>query len=198
MRTRVRRAPEAPPSSFYPPDPREGDGIGKILRLPRVQRASAAAASGGAPHSHGEALWNFVSMHGQLDDDDATRESARGLAEEIAKAMHHRPLMSRLARIESQFGVVPSARGATPAATTPPALPVGRDEPAAPPALSASIDELMEEFGESVSSPPKSVEWLGKARRERNRRRLHNVAAWLATLTIGGSIVATTILLLHR
>ena len=45
--------------------------------------------------------------------------------------------------------------------------------------------------------PPSSAEWLGKAQRERSRARLRNVAAWVATLAIGASIIATTALMLQ-
>ena len=43
---------------------------------------------------------------------------------------------------------------------------------------------------------PLSAEWLGKARRERNRARLTNVVAWIATLAIGGGIVTAAMLML--
>jgi hypothetical protein len=47
------------------------------------------------------------------------------------------------------------------------------------------------------TSPPRSAAWLGKARRERNRARLMNAFAWLSTVAIGGTIIASTIVALQ-
>jgi hypothetical protein len=47
------------------------------------------------------------------------------------------------------------------------------------------------------TTPPRSADWLGKARRERNRARLMNAFAWLSTVAIGGTIIASTIVALQ-
>jgi hypothetical protein len=58
--------------------------------------------------------------------------------------------------------------------------------------------DLMADDPDAGFSAPPSVAWLGKARRQRNRARLRNALAWLATLAIGGGIVAGTMLMLAR
>lgn len=135
----------------------------------------------------------------------------RRLADEIARAMHYRPLMSRLARVEPTF-TEPEGRSVPPlmrdaafatdeaatADTPPPPIPQ-RDAAVLPAtfAYSASIEELIADAADSVTSAPPSAEWLNKARRERQRTRMRNVAAWLTTLAIAGSIIATALLMLR-
>ena len=136
----------------------------------------------------------------QLQEDHSI-DLERNLAEDIARAMQHRPLMSRLARIEAAYtdevpGVLPARMSET---TLPPPIPVN-DGPPATLAVNGSaampIDQLMEEFGAEVPALPSPAEWLGKARREHAHARLRNVAAWFATLTIGGSILALVTLVI--
>ncbi len=148
-----------------------------------------------------------AAMAAQAELKDFVPDSERALAQEIAKAMQP-PLMSRLARIQSSFGLAePDHEGhAAPAAEMPPAipapqLPVGA-QPATPiaaplPPSPALMDLIADDPDAGFSTPP-SVEWLGKARRERNRARMRNALAWLATLAIGGAIVAGTMLMLAR
>lgn len=139
-----------------------------------------------------------MAAHAKLKDDHSN-EFDRNLAEDIARAMQHRPLMSRLARIEAAYAELP---GVLPprAASAPPPIPANQDAPPSPLAANGApatpIDQLMEEFGAETTTPPSSAEWLGKARRERNRARMRNVAAWFATLTIGGTIIALTTLMI--
>ena len=61
----------------------------------------------------------------------------------------------------------------------------------------AMLDLIADDPDAGFSTPP-SAEWLGKARRERNRARLNNAIAWVATLIIGGSIVMAAMLMLPR
>jgi hypothetical protein len=146
-----------------------------------------------------------AAMAAQAELKDFVPDSERALAQEIAKAMQP-PLMSRLARIQSSFGLAePDHEGhAAPAAEMPPAIPaltVGA-QPATPiaaplPPSPALLDLIADDPDAGFCTPP-SVEWLGKARRERNRARLRNALAWLATLAIGGAIVAGTMLMLAR
>jgi len=133
----------------------------------------------------------------QAERKDTVPESERALAQEIAKAMQP-PLMSRLARIQSSFGD-PTESGTepdspAPAAGTAPPVP----EAAAPTPMSAAMRDLIADDPDAGFSTPPSAAWLGKARRERNRARLNNAIAWVATLVIGGSIVMAAMLMLPR
>ena len=133
----------------------------------------------------------------QAERKDTVPELERALAQEIAKAMQP-PLMSRLARIQSSFGD-PTELGTepdlpAPAAGTAPLVP----EAAAPTPMSAAMRDLIADDPDAGFSTPPSAAWLGKARRERNRARLNNAIAWVATLVIGGSIVMAAMLMLPR
>jgi hypothetical protein len=158
--------------------------------------------------------WNFVAMGSRANTDN---EPEQALVENIARAMENRPLMRRLASIESEFGDAPLAGPAY--ALTPPQLaPV-----LAAPSLSAPIDSFtaiaagigiaprtsgvsdldlikrrVEDAEAGSSLPPRSSEWLGKAKRDHRRTLLRNAAAWLATLFIGGSIIVASALMLHH
>jgi len=128
-----------------------------------------------------------MAAHAELKD--AVPDSERALAQEIARAMQP-PLMSRLARIQSTFAQPAEPNHeAQAAADAPPALPM---QP------SPALLDLIADDPEAGFSTPPSAAWLGKARRERNRTRLHNALAWLATLAIGGAIVAGAMLMLAR
>jgi hypothetical protein len=138
---------------------------------------------------------------------DTVPESERALAQEIAKAMQP-PLMSRLARVQSSFAVLPEPGHVSPApgAEMPPPIPAPQlattPQPVVPAAsplpLSPAMMDLIADDPDAGFSTPPSAEWLGKARRERNRARLSNAFAWLATLAIGGGIVTATMLILPR
>ncbi len=133
-----------------------------------------------------------------IDDDDKTPE--HDLVENIARAMQHRPLMRRLANVEAEYSDAPAARPATVAAgaAPPPVLEDFRSGPATAARSANAVAKVgLEEAEDGWAPPPRSAEWLGKAQRERNRARLRNAAAWLATLAIGGTIIATTALMLQ-
>jgi hypothetical protein len=122
----------------------------------------------------------------------------RQLADDIARAMHHRPLMSRLHRVEAMHGngagtVAKSATRLAPA----PSAPAAAETP--PPALSIdprSLEEVIDDL-DHVASPPLSAEWLDKARLEHRKERRRNALAWVTTLAIAGTIVAVAYLLLR-
>jgi len=129
-------------------------------------------------------------------------QSERDLAAEIARAMHRRPLMNRLARIESAHaGVLPengltqSGQPSSAPILSPPPMPSHAAVATSSPAQAAPIDSVQNHW--EGFSPPGSTEWLSKARRERNRSRLKNGLAWLSTVAIGGMIIASTILALQ-
>ena len=136
-------------------------------------------------------------MAAQVERKDTVPESERALAQEIAKAMQP-PLMSRLARIQSSFGELEESGtehdSPAPAAGTPPPVP----EATAPSPMSAAMRDLIADDPDAGFSTPPSAAWLGKARHERNRARLNNAIAWVATLIIGGSIVMAAMLMLPR
>ncbi len=146
-----------------------------------------------------------MSAHAELKD--TVPESERALAQEIAKAMQP-PLMSRLARLQGSFGELTSVDAVeeAPAALVPPPVPAPQLPIAAQPAAaiaarlapSPALRDLMADDPDAGFSAPPSAAWLGKARRERNRARLRNALAWLATLVIGSGIVAATMLALPR
>jgi hypothetical protein len=123
----------------------------------------------------------------------------RQLADDIARAMHHRPLMSRLQRVEVLHGnaagaVAKSATRLAPGPATTPA-----PAQALPPPLPAdprSLDEVIDDLGHFATTPP-STEWLEKAQREHRRERTRNALAWLTTLGIAGTIVTIAFLLLR-
>jgi hypothetical protein len=129
-----------------------------------------------------------AAMAAQAELKDFVPDSERALAQEIAKAMQP-PLMSRLGRIQSSFGFAEPDHEAHAAAEMAMAV--------APPPSPALMDLIADDPDAGFSTPP-SVAWLGKARRERNRARMRNALAWLATLAIGGAIVAGTMLMLAR
>jgi hypothetical protein len=165
-------------------------------------RASGAFVVRGVPPPQPEQSWNFTTMAAQAQfQEDLSIDLERSLAEDIARAMQHRPLMSRLARIEATYadevpGVLPARITET---TRPPPIPVN-DTPPPLPAMNGSaampIDQLMEEFGADEPTLPSPAEWLGKARREHAHARLRNIAGWFATLTIGGSLIALATLII--
>jgi hypothetical protein len=105
--------------------------------------------------------------------------------------MHQRPLMNRLARVESAYaGVPPDKESAQPM----PSKTVGTTSSQTQAAHGATIERQPQR---ERTSPPRSAAWLGKARRERNRARLMNAFAWLWTVAIGGTIIASTIVALQ-
>lgn len=208
MRTPAAPATDAsdasPPVSIEPAAGLERQGQHPLRHKPRRRSLERdlveAAANGGSP-PEAETIWNFTAMAAQakLKEDDPG-EPERILADTIAKAMHYRPLMSRLERA----GAAPFEAPATQPVSAAPPLPIPADPGASPSstlppgAAMALIDEFLDEGEEAWTSPPSSAEWLGKARRERNRARLRNAVAWLATLAIGSAIIATTMLMLQR
>lgn len=119
------------------------------------------------------------------------------LADDIARAMHHRPLMSRLARVEAAHGdpagsVTKSATRMAPS----PSVPAVTE---AAPLLSVdprSIEEVIDDLGYGASKPP-SAEWLDKARREQRKERMRNAIAWVTTIAIAATIVGVAFVLLR-
>jgi hypothetical protein len=151
--------------------------------------------------------WNFDAMGAQsIVKDDVAADPEQDLVENIARAMQNRPLMRRLANVEAAYSGAPVAELLTPAAPPAEETPSPPAEAAETPPLEtaspveselAKIKRLVEEAEEGWVMPPSSADWLGKAQRERSRARLRNAAAWIATFAIGGSIIATTALMLQ-
>ena len=137
-----------------------------------------------------------MAAHAELQD--LVPDSERALAQEIAKAMQP-PLMSRLARVQRSY----SELGDEEEAYAPPPIPalqmplvVQKAMPAASAQPSPAMLDLIADDPDAGFRSPPSAEWLNKARRERNRARLANVVAWIATLAIGGGIVTAAMLML--
>jgi len=122
----------------------------------------------------------------------------RQLADDIARAMHHRPLMSRLARVHPATGSAPAA--AVGAHYTPPALTetpqVPFDLTAELPGDARSLEEVIDDLGD-IAAPPPSAMWLEKAQHAHRQARARRAVAWVTTFAIGTSIVGVALLLLH-
>lgn len=134
------------------------------------------------------------------------------LADEIARVMHDRPLMSRLERVGQAYGTEPSGRVHTlrppmhpRVAATPPPVPSYAYEPnrfqaaeqaAIDSAQTAAVFGFRADNDDVVVVPPPSAEWLEKARRERSIARLRNVLAWAAAIGIGAGIISAATLIL--
>lgn len=110
----------------------------------------------------------------------------RQLAGEIARAMQHRPLMSRLGRVGAKHADATAFVEQTTrrlAAEPRPAPPL---RPASPvPAI--SMEELIDDLGNSTTMPPCAA-WLERARFEQRAARKRNALAWLTTFAIVGAI----------
>jgi len=135
------------------------------------------------------------------------------LADEIARAMHDRPLMSRLQRVghaypaEPNSNVYPLRGPMNPGlAAQPPPIPAYAYEPnrfEAAERAALDTNETAAVFGfhadndDVVVVPPPSAEWLEKARRDRSIARLRDVLAWVATVAIGGAIISATMLIMN-
>ncbi|MGI9403314.1 MAG: hypothetical protein ACR2OF_02250 [Hyphomicrobium sp.] len=132
-------------------------------------------------------------------------ESEMDLAAEISRIMHRRPLMNRLARVESVHAAV-SPEPASAQSGDPSSAPVLSQPPMPSQPATATSTTTQAVHGATVegaqsqreqNSPPRSAEWLGKARRARNREHLKNVLAWLSTIAIGCTIIVTTMVALQ-
>jgi len=195
------------PATVTTPYPRQ-NRLHPSSRPVPLHRASSSPALqetvvSGVVQPHRTTSRNPIQMAAQVGANlHEPTQSERDLAAEIARAMHRRPLMNRLARIESAYvGVLPES-GSTQSG-----------EPNSAPILSPSA--MLSQLGALTlspaqhtpverckpqrerTSPPRSAEWLGKARRQRNRERLKNALAWLSTMAIGGTIIASTIVALQ-
>lgn len=178
-----------------PPAPRIG------VAFPVVSPRNPSGVCATQPEPRG--ISTPMAAHAELKD--TVPESERALAQEIAKAMQP-PLMSRLARIQGSFGELASVDVVeeAPAAPVPPPIPAPQMPVAAQPAAvmaarlapSPALMDLIADDPDAGFSAPPSAAWLGKARRERNRARLRNGLAWVATFGIGGGIVTATMLML--
>jgi len=172
------------------------------LDLDPISRDLLQRAAGDAPDAlpPTDTPWNFISPDAEAAPDatpeeDHDPELERYLVEEIARASRRRPLMKRLERVESAYAELPGNLPAAAAAPPmPPPLPSLDVAPApASPAFIAPIDQLMEEFGESMDAePPPAAEWLQTAQHERRQARRRTAFAWIATLAIGAAIIAAT------
>jgi hypothetical protein len=200
----LRDASVASSTASWVPDP-EGYAYQDLqsdredLRRTTFMRASDALVVRGVPPPDAETLWNFTTMAAPPPvKDDIEAELEDDLVDEIARAMKRRPLMNRLAHVQSAYGELPSVLLPSAAPSVPPPIPQTYAAPLAlEPDDQVSIDQLMEEFEEETKTPT-SAEWLGKARRERSRARLRNLTGWLATIAIGGSIILITAMMLQH
>jgi len=179
------------------------------LRRDLSSRVLSDSVMSGVAHLHPVTSRNPATMAAQANPNlHEPIQSERDLAAEIARVMHQRPLMNRLARVDSAYAGAPQDKGPpdeVPAQprehSSPPVLqqpmpskPVGTTSSQTQAAHGATIERQPQR---ERTSPPRSAAWLGKARRERNRARLMNAFAWLWTVAIGGTIIASTIVALQ-
>ncbi len=132
-------------------------------------------------------------------------KSETDLAAEIARAIHRRPLMNRLAQVKPAYAgelhqngsTILGDSGSAPALspTTRPSQPVFAASSPVQAAYSMPIEGLQPQ--QERTSPPQTADWLGKAQRERNRARIKNALAWLSTVAIGVTIIVTTMMVLQ-
>jgi hypothetical protein len=190
----------AAPESGSPIEPRPVSRV--VIPFPVRPKRKVSGVVPPQPKSQGTSA--AMSAHAELKD--LVPESERALAQEIAKAMQP-PLMSRLARVQSSYsGLELSGLDDKPAplpADEPPSVPalemplvVQRSMPAASAQPSQAMLDLIADDPDAGFSTPPAAEWLGKARRARNRARWTNAIAWIATLAIAGGIVTATMLAL--
>ena len=121
----------------------------------------------------------------------------RQLADDTARVMHHRPLISRLARVEAMHGNPASTVTNTAsnlAFAGAPAL--AEATPAHLDADPRSIEEVIDDLGYSASPPPSAL-WLDKARREKRQERTRHAMAWVTTFVIAATIVGGAFVLLR-
>lgn len=117
----------------------------------------------------------------------------RQLADDIARAMHHRPLLSRLSHVEAIHGDAAAAlANAVPSATNP--QEIGSLESAPPLGDFRSLEEVIDDLGQPPGPPP-SAQWLENARLTHRQNRVSHVVAWITTLCIAVSIVGVAALL---
>ncbi len=175
------------------------------LRRDLSSRVLSESVMSGVAHPHPVTSRNPATMAAQANPNlHEPIQSERDLAAEIARAMHQRPLMNRLAHVESAYAGVPPDKGSAqprehssaPVLEQPPmpSKPVGTTSSQTQAAHGATIERQAQR---ERTSPPRSADWLGEARRERNRARLMNAVAWLSTVAIGGAIIASTIVALQ-
>lgn len=184
------------------------------LRRDLSLRVLSESVMSGVAYPHPVTSRNPATMAAQANPNlHEPIQSERDLAAEIARVMHQRPLMNRLARVDSAYAGAPPDEG-PPDKGPPDEVPAQPREHSAPPVLQQPMpskpvgttsSQTQAAHGATIerqpqrerTSPPRSADWLGKARRERNRARLMNAFAWLSTVAIGGTIIASTIVALQ-
>lgn len=183
----------------------------RVRRRRSLMSALAEPAVSDVVPPEPETSWNFTAMGAAEPKDDASARPEPDLVENIARAMQNRPLMRRLANLAGEDANAVLDRVPPPLAepmrepalegafATPETLLEPADFAPAPPEPETELERMKRRIleAEGWSMPPQSAEWLDKAQRERNRTRLRNFVAWMATLAIGGTIIATTALIMQ-
>ncbi len=119
------------------------------------------------------------------------------LAAEIARVMHYRPLMSRLARVGAGYADAASAIAQSAARLAPIATPAEVAETPPPlPADRRSLEEVIDDLRDAASAPP-CAEWLDNARAEQRQQARRYAMAWLTTFAITGAIIAIAALIVR-
>jgi hypothetical protein len=202
--------------------PQEQPLLLRPARDPRLLAQTLAefeAGTAGPAHSADmpAGSWDFAAMGRYLNKPEPAEPD---LVENIARAMRKPTLMRRLASVEAEY--TSAERAAVQAA--PLLLPSPHAAPLPPPlpdaALSASLQSAAEaaiaaapardadvprserqstvEADEPFVMPPHLAEWIGKSETGRGRAIINAIAAWFATLFIGGMIIAAMVLVLQR
>ncbi len=121
----------------------------------------------------------------------------RQLADDIARAMHHRPLSKRLARVESSHTDAANFVARSAGVALPDASAAASDiEFFARAPDPRSIEEVIDDLGH-VARPPPSAQWLENARRAHREARVSHALGWVTTLAIACSIIGVALLFLR-
>lgn len=171
-----------PPPMRRPPDL---SGHPQLRLVPATEPGAAftAARSQGKP---------TMSASAQVKPDFDGPED-RQLADDIARAMQHRPLMKRLARVEAGHGGAAEFVAQTKTQAVP--APTAANAPQQP-LDPRSIEEVIDDLGYAAAPPP-SAQWLDNARRAHREARMSHAIAWATTLAIAASIIGMALLLLR-
>ena len=211
LAVRVRDPSVALPTGLTAPHLGQVRSLRSPSSVPLCREASACALpesmASGVVQTHPATSRNSIPMVAQAKTNlHEPAESETDLAAEIARAIHRRPLMNRLAQVKPAYvGELhengsrhlgePSTAPVPAPPTTGPSQPAVAASSPVQCAYSTPIEGIQPQ--QERTSPPQTADWLGKAQRERNRARMTNALAWLSTVAIGGTIIVTTMMALQ-
>ena len=206
LAVRVRDPSVALPTALTAPHLGQVRSLPSPSSVPLCREASACALpesmASGVVQPHPATSQNSIPMAAQAKTNlHEPTETETDLAAQIARAIHRRPLMNRLAQVKPAYAGELHQNGSThlgnpgPAPVhSPPTMP-SQPVAAASSPVQATYSKPIEGIQpqQERTSPPQTADWLGKAQRERNRARMTNAFAWLSTVAIGGAIIVIVV-----